>query len=188
MRKATRWQIKSGQPTRRFRIKRREFRTPDSCVQVDELQTEPVKQPLITDSRESGRPERNGEIMKASSIWTIVAGLILVAGSAFAANKGPLNLTTPMTVGGTQLAAGEYTVKWEGSGPDVELRIVRDGKVVTTVPAKVVTLEAASGWNAAVVNNNDDGTRNLRQIRFEGKKWGFQLAEPSTEASGADIK
>ena len=69
---------------------------------------------------------------------------LLLATSVFAANKGSLQVSDPVTVNGKQLGAGDYTVKWEGAGPNVELNILRGKNVVATVPARMVDLDHVS--------------------------------------------
>ena len=83
--------------------------------------------------------------MKASKISKgLLLGLaLLLATSVFAANKGSLQVSDPVTVNGKQIAAGDYTVKWDGNGPNVELNILRGKNVVATVPARMVDLDRA---------------------------------------------
>ena len=66
---------------------------------------------------------------------------LLLATSGFAANKGTLQVNDPVTVNGKQLGTGEYTVKWDGAGPNVELNILKGKNVVATVPARMLELE-----------------------------------------------
>ena len=47
-------------------------------------------------------------------------------------------------VNGKQLGAGDYTVKWDGNGPNVEVNILQGKNVVATVPAHMVDLESRS--------------------------------------------
>ena len=111
---------------------------------------------------------------------SLVLGLaVVLASSAFAATKGNLQLTHPVTVNGTQLKAGDYKVQWEGSGPNVELSILQGKNVVAKVPARVVDLSAASRNDAAVTRKNDDGSSNLAGVRFEGKKVALEIGEAS---------
>lgn len=100
---------------------------------------------------------------------------LLLASSAFAANKGSLSVTDKVTVAGKPLAAGNYSLQWQGTGPDVELNIMQGKKVVVTVPAKVVNLEQAASYDSAVVNTDGNGSRNLSQIRFSGKKFALEV-------------
>ena len=63
---------------------------------------------------------------------SLVMGLaLLLASSAFAANKATLTLTDPASVNGTKLKAGEYKLQWDGTG-SVEVSIVQ-GKNVRNV-------------------------------------------------------
>jgi HAMP domain-containing protein len=119
--------------------------------------------------------------MKSNASKVLSLGvLVLLAASAFAASKGSLQLTSPTVVAGKQLAQGDYTVKWEGSGPAVEASIMKGKTVVATVPAHLVELERASNSNAAVVHKSDDGNETLNQIRFSGKKYALEVSQETT--------
>src|SRR4029077_4411204 len=65
---------------------------------------------------------------------------LLLATSAFAANKGSLQIQEPTSVNGTKLAPGDYKLEWDGTGPSVELSIMQGKKVIAKVPAHVVDL------------------------------------------------
>lgn len=122
-----------------------------------------------------------------SKLVTLVLSLLL-ATSAFAASdahKGNLQVFDPVQVSGKQLPAGEYQVKWEGNGPDVQLNILKGKKLVATSQAKVVDLDQKANSDSAVVSNNNDGTRSLNQIRFGGKKFALSL---NGETSQAEMK
>jgi hypothetical protein len=41
-------------------------------------------------------------------------------------------------VGSTQLKAGDYKAIWDGTGKDVQVKILQGKNVVATVPAKLV--------------------------------------------------
>ena len=69
---------------------------------------------------------------------------LLLATSGFAANKGSLQVDDPVTVNGKPLAAGEYTVKWDGAGPNVEVNIMKGKNVVATVPARMLAERRAT--------------------------------------------
>lgn len=114
---------------------------------------------------------------------SLVLGLaVLLATSAFAANKGSLQVQEPISVNGQQLKPGDYKVQWDGSGPDVELSIMQGKKVVTKVPAHVVDLSKASNADAAVVKNNADGSKSLSEVRFGGKKYALAVGEEAAKA------
>ncbi len=114
----------------------------------------------------------------ATATKSAVMGLaLLLASSAFAANKANLTLNHPTTVNGTQLKAGDYKLEWDGSGPDVQLSIVQGKNVIAKVPAKVVELNAKTPNDAAVVKANSDGTTSLSEARFAGKTFSLKIGE-----------
>ncbi len=121
--------------------------------------------------------------MKASNtVKGLLIGLsLLLSASAFAANRGSLELTNPASVAGKQLAAGKYNISWEGEGPGIQLNILKGNKVVATTPARVTNVDHSSEYNEAVVNVNGDGSRSLTEIRLSGKKY---VLEIGTDAGG----
>ncbi len=109
---------------------------------------------------------------------SLVIGLaLLLASSAFAGTKANLTLQNPTSVNGTQLKAGDYKLEWEGSGPTVEVSIMKGKTVVAKVQAKVVDLNTVAQNSAAVLQRNADGTTTLTGVRFEGKKTALELGE-----------
>ncbi len=111
---------------------------------------------------------------------SLVMGLaLLLASSAFAATKASLQLSNPVLVNGTTLKAGDYKVQWEGSGPSVELSIMQGKNVLAKVPAHIVDLQTPAANDAAVTRKNDSGPNSLAGVRFQGKKFAIDLAEPS---------
>jgi hypothetical protein len=126
--------------------------------------------------------------MKSSKLSKgLLLGLaLLLATSAFAANKGSLQVSDTVTVSGKQLARGEYTVKWEGNGPNVELNILRGKEVVATTPARLIDLNRTADGDSAVVRKNDDGSRTLAEIRFAGKKYALAVGNESAKAEAGD--
>ena len=113
---------------------------------------------------------------------SLIMGLaLLLASSAFAAEKASLTLSHPATVNGTTLKAGDYKLQWDGNGPNVEVSIVQGKKVVAKVPAKIVDLGSTTQNNAAVTRVKSDGTSTLAGARFEGKKYGLELGGESSD-------
>jgi hypothetical protein len=104
---------------------------------------------------------------------------LLLASSAFAGTKANLQLSNPVTLNGTTLKAGDYKVQWDGSGPNVEVSILKGKNVVAKVPAHVVELPTAAASDAAVTRKTDGGLNTLAGLRFEGKKFALELGEAS---------
>jgi len=116
--------------------------------------------------------------MKLSTIFKglLPAFALLLATSAFAASKGTFYVSEGVTVSGHELPAGEYQLRWEGTGPDVQVNILSlEGKLVTTVPAHLIELDRRGDNNAAVLNTNHDGTRLVQEIDFAGKKYALDF-------------
>lgn len=107
---------------------------------------------------------------------------LLLATSAFAANKGSLQIQEPTSVNGTKLAPGDYKLRWDGNGPSVELSIMQGRKVIAKVPAHVVDLSKPAQNDAAVVKNSEDGTKTLSEVRLSGKKFAFAVGEEAAKA------
>jgi hypothetical protein len=106
---------------------------------------------------------------------TVVLGLaVLLASSAFASNKGTLQVREPFEVAGQQLAAGEYQLRWDGTGSNVEVRVMQGKKEVAKTSAKLVNLDKASDNDAAVVDHSS-GKAIVTEVRFAGKKYALAL-------------
>ena len=111
---------------------------------------------------------------------------LLLATSVFAAsNKGSMQLLDAVTVSGKQLPAGDYSVKWDGTGPNVELNILKGNKVVATTSARLIDLSEKPNNDAAVVKNNDDGSRALTEIHFGGKKYALAIGQETASMDGS---
>lgn len=117
----------------------------------------------------------------------LVSGIILLAVSAWAESKGSLGLQHPTSVGGKTLATGNYTVRWQGAGDQVQLKIYKGKSEVASLPAHLVQLSATPEYDSAVINNDASGTPSLSQIRFGGKKFALQISGEGggTSSSGA---
>jgi hypothetical protein len=114
---------------------------------------------------------------------TVVLGVaVLLASSAFAANKGSFQVRERVEVNGQQLAPGEYQLRWDGTGADVEVRFMQGKKEVAKTSAKVVSLDQASDYDSAVIDRAS-GKAAVSQVRFAGKK--FALAIGATDKAEA---
>jgi hypothetical protein len=124
----------------------------------------------------------------SSKIMALTLTVLLTA-SAFAGSdmhKASMQLFDTVQVNGSQLAAGQYQVLWEGNGPNVELSIVQGKKVLATAPARLLTLDNKPNNDAVVTNKNTDGSKSVSEIRFAGKKYALALGSESAEMKSAD--
>lgn len=113
-----------------------------------------------------------------STLGLLVLELLFVS-SAFALDKGSLQLSDRVSVNGQVLPAGDYQVKWSGTG-DVQLSFVQNGKVIATVPAHTIDAPPSERNNSTTMTKNDDGTWSLVEIHFSNKKVGFEVSGKTT--------
>lgn len=132
--------------------------------------------------------------MKSLRFQLMFLAILLPAVSAFAgtdAHKGSLNINEAVQVAGKQLPAGNYTLKWNGTGPTAQVNIISNGKTVATVPAQVVTLDQKSGQDVAEIQTASDGVKTLTGVQFEGKNYALQIGNEGSggdAASGSNLK
>jgi len=86
---------------------------------------------------------------------------------ALARDKNQHSVVIPDTVqvGNAQLNPGNYKVEWQGTGPEVQVNFVRNGKTVATVPG---TLNANDKRvvQDAIVTDTASNTNTLKEIDF----------------------
>ncbi len=80
-----------------------------------------------------------------------------------------LRVESDVRLAGKQLAAGTYQLTWKGSGPSAHVDILQNGSVVTTAPARVVTLSRKAPADASATRTNADGSLWLESVRFAGE-------------------
>jgi hypothetical protein len=125
-----------------------------------------------------------------SLLKSLMLGLaVLLATSAFASNKGSLHVQEPVQIAGQQLAAGDYQLRWDGTGSNVELSIMQGKKVVTKTTAKVIELKQPAAYDAAVVDHSG-ASPSVSEVRFAGKKYAIAIGggEKAEANEGAGMK
>ncbi len=116
-------------------------------------------------------------VVKTNVVKSLVMGLaLLLASSAFASSKPTLETRESLNLNGQKLPAGSYQLQWQGTGPNVEVSFLQGKKVVATTTAHMVDRDTPAPYDSAVVTHNQDGTANLSEIRFSGKKYVLSVA------------
>jgi hypothetical protein len=87
--------------------------------------------------------------------------------------KESFQLGALLKVSGTTLSAGTYQVTWTGLNPVVQVQILEGKTVVTSIQARVVTLDNKSPSKAVVTRANPDGSLSLDSLRFAGQSFGL---------------
>jgi hypothetical protein len=131
-----------------------------------------------------GKEKRSSMQTAKISKGLLLGVILLLAASAFAANKASFRVNDPLSVAGKQLQAGNYTATWDGSGPDIQLNILQGKKVVATTPARLVNVDRTPEHDTTVVKM-DNGNRSLSEIRFSGKKYVVAIGDDSGGSAGA---
>jgi hypothetical protein len=113
---------------------------------------------------------------------TVVLGIaVLLASTAFASNKGTLQVREKVEVNGQQLAPGEYQLRWDGSGSNVEVSFMKGKKEVLKTTARLITLDQASNFDSAVVDHAN-GKAVVSEVRFGGKKYALAMGAGTEKA------
>lgn len=103
--------------------------------------------------------------MKRFFGFALILGLLSIP--AFAAkNAQNINFPEKLTVGTTQLPAGDYKVTWTGTGPTVQVTLVQKNvshPLTSTLPAKLVDV---SNGHTGLTFANENGANVLQTIQL----------------------
>jgi hypothetical protein len=105
--------------------------------------------------------------IKNTALLSVLALLFSVCAFARDMSQHSLEISDVVEVGGTQLKPGSYTVEWQGTGPEIQVKFLRDGKTVATAPGAVTTNDAHVVQDEIVTDTN---TKILREIDFAHNK------------------
>src|SRR5438445_7058820 len=110
------------------------------------------------------------KFMKYSAVLALVAFSLSLGGFAKDRNEGKFTLSNPASVGSTQLQPGDYKATWDGSGSDVQVKILQGKNVVATTSAKLVQKEQPAPYSAVTLSNPSNGTATLNELSFNKRK------------------
>lgn len=116
----------------------------------------------------------NFKLITLVLFFSMAVTSLVVTQPAAANDKDSANITftEPITVGGTVLKAGTYRVVWEGSGPEVQVKFMKDSKTLTTTSARIVT--QANPYDGAVeLKTQGDNSKVLEAISWKKKSLVF---------------
>ena len=104
------------------------------------------------------------------SIGLMLAMCISLSAFAKDKNEGKFSLSSPAQVGSTQLQPGDYKVTWEGSGSDVQVKILQGKNVVATTSAKLVQKEQPAPYSAVTLSTPTNGAASVNELTFDKRK------------------
>ena len=124
--------------------------------------------------------------MKFAKYFLLLAGVaLLLPLSAMAkdnGNSGKFTISENVKVGATQLKPGDYKVEWDGSGDNVQVKIIQGKNTVATAPAKLVNHDAPAPYNAVILNEASGGGKAISEIDFGKRKEALVLSDSQTGA------
>ena len=85
-------------------------------------------------------------------------------------NQHSVEIPNAVLVGGNQLEPGNYKVEWQGTGPEIQVNFVRDGKTVATVPGTLKTNDAKVSQDDIMTYTANASIQTLTEIDFSRNK------------------
>ena len=108
--------------------------------------------------------------IKNTALLSVLALLFSVCAFARDKNQHSVEIPDSVQVGGTQLKPGNYKVEWQGTGPEIQVNFVRDGKTVATVLGTLKTNDAQVVQDDVVTDTTSANTKTLKEIDFAHNK------------------
>jgi len=118
--------------------------------------------------------------MKLSKLTLAFFGSALLLSSAALAgdsNKGSLKLYEKVSVEGKSLNPGQYTITWDGSGPNVQVTVLQGKQTVATFPAHLTEQATRNNEDAYGSAAETDGSRTLTAIYPSGKRFSLEIEQ-----------
>src|ERR1700690_2885297 len=85
-------------------------------------------------------------------------------------NQHSVQIPDSVQVGGKQLEPGNYKVEWQGTGPEIQVNFVRNGKTVATVPGTLRTNDSKVTQDDIVTDITGANTQTITEIDFGRNK------------------
>jgi predicted lysophospholipase L1 biosynthesis ABC-type transport system permease subunit len=108
--------------------------------------------------------------MKSTMKLFAVMLVLVLAVAAFAANKSAsVRISNDATVAGTKLAAGDYKVTIDGTGPEVKVIFEQNGNVKATVTGTMTEEKTAPEYSSVITSKTADGNK-IAELRLAKNK------------------
>ena len=95
-------------------------------------------------------------------------------------NAVKVNFSEPVTVGSTVLNAGDYRVKWEGTGSAVQVTFLQGKNAVATVPATITGEVSRFDATAVEIREGSDHSKVLEKILMKDVVLSFEQPTATT--------
>lgn len=104
---------------------------------------------------------------------TVVLFALTMSIGAFAASKSEsVTLFHDTQLNGKTLPAGDYTVKYDATGPTAQVRFIRNGKEVASATGQVKQLGNAAPQSNQIITQDGNGSSSISEIDFSNTKTG----------------
>ena len=116
--------------------------------------------------------------MKMSKISILLFGSAFLFSSAALAgenNKGKLELADKVVVDGKPIEPGDYRVEWDGSGPAVQVKILKGKQTVATLSAHLTEQAGRNPQDAYGTSTEPDGSTALTAFYPSGKRLALEF-------------
>jgi hypothetical protein len=110
------------------------------------------------------------KLIKYTALLSVLALWSSVFALARDNNQHSVEIPDSVQVGGAQLQPGNYKVEWQGTGPEVQVNFLRNGKTIATVPGTLKTSNAQVVQADIVTGTTSANTRTLEEIDFGRNK------------------
>jgi hypothetical protein len=109
-------------------------------------------------------------IIMALFVSVALASVFNVTQPVAAAEKDSerIMFSEPVMVAGTLLKPGLYKIAWEGAGPEVQVRFIKDTKTVVTTSARIV-FQANPYDGSLGMKTSSDNSKVLQSITWKKK-------------------
>ena len=108
--------------------------------------------------------------IKYAALLSTLALVFSVSALARDKNQHSVEIPDSVQVGGTQLEPGSYQLVWQGTGPEIQVNFVRNGKTVATVPGTLKTNDAQVTQDEIVTDTTSANVQTLTEIDFGRNK------------------
>jgi hypothetical protein len=108
--------------------------------------------------------------MKYVAFLSMVALLSSVFALAGDKNQRSVQIPNSVHVGGAQLQPGNYKVEWQGTGPEIKVNFVLDGKTVATAPGTLKKNNAQVTQDQILTDTTNANVQTLTEIDFRRTK------------------
>jgi hypothetical protein len=93
---------------------------------------------------------------KLKTLIALVVFLSPMLALAAAEHSTRIHLMQPTAVAGKELKAGSYKLEWNGAGPEVRVKVKKEGKTLAIVPARQT--DQATPYSSAALTRKVAGT------------------------------